>query len=59
VVAQNVILPTRTMSVYDFSVQTRDLVPTASEADAFVREVECGYPDLTVLEAEIARWWET
>jgi hypothetical protein len=59
VVAQDVIMPTRTMSVYDFSVQTRDLVPTAPEADAFVREVERGYPDLTVLEAEMARWWET
>ena len=59
VLAQDVILPTRTISVYDFSVQTRDLVPTEPEADAFVREVERGYPDLTVLEAEIARWWET
>jgi hypothetical protein len=59
VVAQDVILPTATMSVYDFDAQARDLVPTESEADAFVREVERRYPDLTVLDAEIARWWET
>jgi len=59
VAAQDVILPTATVSVYDFDVQTRDLVPTEPEADAFVREVERRYPDLTVLDAEIARWWET
>ena len=59
VLAQDVILPTGTMSVYDFAVQARDLVPTEPEAEAFVREVERGYLDLTMLEAEIARWWET
>jgi hypothetical protein len=59
VVAQDVILPTGTISVYDFDVQASDLVPTESEADAFVREVERRYPDLTVLDAEVARWWET
>jgi len=59
VLAQDVILPTGTMSVYDFDVQARDLVPTEPEAEAFVREVERGYLDLTTLEAEIARWWET
>jgi hypothetical protein len=59
VVAQDVILPTATMSVYDFDVQASDLVPTEPEADAFVREVERRYPDLTVLDTEVARWWET
>jgi hypothetical protein len=59
VLALDEILPTGTMSVYDFSVQARDLVPTEPEVEAFVREVERGYPDLTALEAEIARWWET
>jgi hypothetical protein len=58
-VAQDVILPTATMSVYDFPVEAHDLVPTEPEADAFVREVERRYPDLAVLDAEIARWWET
>jgi hypothetical protein len=59
VVAQEVILPTATMSVYDFDVQASDLVPTEPEANGFVREVERRYPDLSVLEAEVARWWET
>jgi hypothetical protein len=59
VLAQDAILPTETRSVYDFDVQIRDLVPTAREADAFVREVEWRYPDLAVLDAEIARWWQT
>ena len=59
VLAQDVILPTGAMSVYDFAVQARDLVPTEPEAEAFVREVERGYLDLTMLETEIARWWET
>jgi hypothetical protein len=59
VLAQNVILPTAAMSVYDFDVQARDLVPIEPETNAFVREVERRYPDLTVLDAEIARWWET
>ena len=45
--------------IYDFDGQARDLVPTKPEADALVREVERRYPDLTVLDAEIARWWET
>jgi hypothetical protein len=59
VVAQDVIMPTATMSVYDFDVQVRDLVPTEPETDAFVREVERRYPDLAVLDAEIAQWSET
>jgi len=59
VLAQDVILPTATMSVYDFDIPTSDLVPTELEADAFVHEVERRYPDLTVLDAEVARWWET
>jgi hypothetical protein len=53
-----VILPTERLSVYDFAVAPRDLVPSAAEADAFIREVERRYADLTVLEREIARWWE-
>ena len=44
------------MSVYDFEVPPRDLVPTEAEADAFLREVERRYPDPTALDAEIARW---
>lgn len=59
ILPQDVILPTSGMSVYDFAGAPRDLVPTETEADAFVREVERRYPDPAALEAEIARWWET
>jgi hypothetical protein len=59
VIVLDEILATATTSVYDFDVQTRDVVPTEPEADLFVREVERRYPDLAVLDAEIARWWQT
>ena len=58
VVALDVILPTERLSVYDFAVAPPDLVPTEAEAEEFIREVERGYPDPTVLEREIAHWWE-
>jgi hypothetical protein len=59
VLTLDAILPTATPSVYHFDVQTRDLAPSEPEADLFVREVEGRYPDLAVLDAEIARWWQT
>jgi hypothetical protein len=55
----DVILPTERLSVYDFALTPRDLVPAESEAERFIREVEQRYPDPRVLDAEIARWWET
>jgi hypothetical protein len=58
VAALEVILPTGHLSVYDFAVAPRDLVPTTTEAEACIHEVENRYPDLAVLEAEISRWWE-
>jgi hypothetical protein len=58
-VGLDVILPTERLSVYDFAVAPRDLVPTPAEAERFVHEVERRYPDPGVLDAEIARWWET
>ena len=54
-----VILPTENLSVYDFAVAPRDLVPTEAEAERFIGDVERRYADPTALEAEIARWWET
>jgi hypothetical protein len=59
VLALDAILTTATPSVYDFDVPTHDLAPTEPEADLFVREVERRYPDLSMLDAEIARWWQT
>jgi hypothetical protein len=58
-VGLDVILPTERLSVYDFAVAPRDLVPTPAEAERFVHEVERRYPDPGVLDAEIAGWWET
>lgn len=58
VVALDVILPTASLSVYDFAVAPPDLIPTEAEAEEFIREVERRYPDPTVLEREIAHWWE-
>jgi hypothetical protein len=58
VVALDVILPTERLSVYDFAVTLRDLVPSPAEAAAAIDEIERRYPDLGVLEREIDRWWE-
>jgi hypothetical protein len=58
-VGLDVILPTERLSVYDFAVAPRDLVPTAAEAERFVHEVERRYPDPGVLDREVACWWET
>ena len=55
----DVILPTERLSVYDFALAPRDLVPTAMDAERFIHEVERRYPDPHVLDSEIARWWET
>jgi hypothetical protein len=55
----DMILPTERLSVYDFALTPPDLVPAESEAERFIREVEQRYPDPRVLDAEIARWWET
>ncbi len=55
----DVILPTEKLSVYDFAVALRDLLPTEAEAERFIGDVERRYADPTALEAEIARWWET
>jgi hypothetical protein len=58
VVALDVILPTDTLSVYEFAENPPDLVPTGAEAHEFIAAVERGYPDPAVLEREAARWWE-
>ena len=58
VVPLDVVLPTETLSVYDFAVAPPSLAPAEAEAEAFIREVERRYPDPRALEREIARWWE-
>ena len=58
IVALDVILPTQTLSVYNFAVVPPSLAPTEADAEEFIREVERRYPDPRVLDREIARWWE-
>ena len=58
VASLDAILPTESLSVYDFAVSPDDLVPTEIEAEEVIHEVERDYPDPTRLEAEVARWWE-
>jgi hypothetical protein len=58
VVPLDVILPTGSLSVYDFEVGLPDLVPTETEIDEFIGRVERGHPDPTALGREIERWWE-
>jgi len=58
IVSLDVILPTERLSVYDFAVAPRELIPTATDAERFIAEVERQYPDLRALDREIARWWE-
>ena len=51
------ILPTTTLSVYDFAVPRHDVVPTMEEVTHFIGEVEQQYPDLDMLQQEIDRWY--
>jgi hypothetical protein len=53
------VLPTSTLSVYDFGVPRADLVPREDEAGAAMREAEARYPDATALARDVERWWDT
>lgn len=56
-VALRTVLPTASLSVYDFGVPSTDLVPREDEADAVVREVEARHPDPATLARAVDRWW--
>jgi hypothetical protein len=57
VVPVGVRLPTATLSVYDFAIVPRDLVPAPGEATGFIEAVERRYPDPAALQQEIERWY--
>jgi hypothetical protein len=57
VLPMDTVLPTTTLSVYDFAVPRRDVVPTMEEVTHFIREVEQQYPDLDVLQQDIDCWY--
>jgi hypothetical protein len=52
------LLPTGALSVYDFRVPTRELVPTLDEAGDCVEAVEADHPDAEALQRQIDRWWD-
>lgn len=56
--AIDTVLPTESMSVYDFAVSPPDLAPSEADAEHFIREAERRYPDAAALARETARWWE-
>ena len=58
IVALDTILPTGTLSVYDFAIAPLDLAPSEADAEQFIHEVERRYAAPAALEREIARWWE-
>jgi hypothetical protein len=51
------ILPTATMSVYDFAVPCTDLAPGEDDIDASVRASETRFSDPVALAREVERWW--
>ena len=51
------VIPTGDRSVYALQVPFRDLLPTSTEANESVAEVEQHYPDLVKLEEELAGWY--
>jgi hypothetical protein len=57
VLPMDTILPTTTLSVYDYAVPRREVVPTMEEVTRFIGEVEQQYPDLDVLQQDIDRWY--
>ena len=57
--ALSTILPTETLSVYNFAVAPPDLAPAEAEADELIRDVERRYPDAAALQREIARWHDS
>jgi len=57
VLPMDTILPTTTLSVYDFAVPRYEVVPTVAEVTRFIGVVEQQYPDLGVLQQEIDRWY--
>jgi hypothetical protein len=58
VVPVDQVLPTASMSVYDFAVSCTDLVPDDAHADQLMREMERRYPDPTTLAREVDAWWK-
>ncbi len=57
VLEMDTVLPTAMLSVYDFAVPRRDVLPDHHDPDRFIAEVERRYPDRGALDREVERWW--
>jgi hypothetical protein len=57
VVPLDTLLPTTTMSVYNFAVEPTAITPSADEIARFIEEVEHQYPDAAALERELEQWY--
>jgi len=55
--SMSTVLPTAAISVYDFAVPVRDLVPAPDEAAACMRLAEARYPDAVSLQSALDRWY--
>jgi hypothetical protein len=58
VVRLDTILPTQSLSVYDYAEPLPDVAPTEAEAEDCIREIERRHPDPAEAERDTARWWE-
>lgn len=57
VMAVDEILPTASFSAYAFAVPSRDLLPGEDDARRWIRAAEEAYPEPTMLQEEIERWY--
>jgi hypothetical protein len=57
VLALDMLLPTDTMSVYDFAIARTNLIPTPDEVVRFLRQAEQGYPDSKALRRDLDQWY--
>ena len=51
------ILPTTTFSVYAYAIAHHRMTPHSDDVARFLTQVETMYPDLDLLEQEVAQWY--
>ena len=59
VVPVDIVLSIGDHSVYDFEIDTRDVIPSAADVATFVQRVEHLYPDTQDLDREMRDWYVT
>jgi hypothetical protein len=57
VLPMHTLLPTTTMSVYDFAIECFPLLPRPEDVGRFVRDVAAEYPDAVALQQALAQWY--